>query len=60
MIVREVAAAHGGEVDVTSREGHGTTFTIRLHPAPAGGVAGATGAAESRPRDLALPAPSSQ
>ncbi|HYW22555.1 MAG TPA: HAMP domain-containing sensor histidine kinase [Terriglobales bacterium] len=30
MIVREVATAHGGRVDVDSREGHGTTFTIRL------------------------------
>ncbi|HEY7198581.1 MAG TPA: HAMP domain-containing sensor histidine kinase [Candidatus Dormibacteraeota bacterium] len=31
MIVREVATAHGGTVDVVSREGRGTTFTIRLH-----------------------------
>jgi len=30
MIVREVASAHGGRVDVASREGRGTTFTIRL------------------------------
>jgi signal transduction histidine kinase len=30
MIVREVARAHGGRVDVASREGRGTTFTIRL------------------------------
>jgi signal transduction histidine kinase len=30
MIVREVATAHGGSVDVASRVGHGTTFTIRL------------------------------
>jgi signal transduction histidine kinase len=30
MIVREVAAAHGGRVDVFSREGQGTTFTICL------------------------------
>jgi signal transduction histidine kinase len=30
MIVREVAKAHGGRVDVASREGRGTTFTIRM------------------------------
>ena len=30
MIVREVATAHGGDVEVTSRLGLGTTFTIRL------------------------------
>jgi len=30
MIVREVATAHGGTVDVASREGQGTTFTIRI------------------------------
>jgi signal transduction histidine kinase len=30
MIVREVALAHGGRVDVASRRGSGTTFTIRL------------------------------
>jgi signal transduction histidine kinase len=51
MIVREVAAAHGGRVDVASREGRGTTFTIRLpvatpEPAPAG-----------RPASRELPAP---
>jgi two-component system, OmpR family, sensor kinase len=34
MIVREVARAHGGRVDVASREGQGTTFTIRLPVAP--------------------------
>jgi signal transduction histidine kinase len=30
VIVREVALAHGGSVDVDSREGVGTTFTLRL------------------------------
>jgi two-component system sensor histidine kinase BaeS len=30
MIVREVAIAHGGTVDVASREGQGTTFTMRI------------------------------
>ncbi|HXM55936.1 MAG TPA: HAMP domain-containing sensor histidine kinase [Candidatus Dormibacteraeota bacterium] len=60
MIVREVAAAHGGQVDVASREGQGTTFRIRLRaagPEPAG--AGAGTADEPR-RDLALPAPADQ
>ncbi|WP_232323713.1 sensor histidine kinase [Catenuloplanes japonicus] len=32
-IVRDLAGAHGGTVTVTSRAGHGSTFTIRL---PAG------------------------
>ena len=30
MIVHEAATAHGGRVDVVSREGQGATFTIRL------------------------------
>jgi signal transduction histidine kinase len=30
MIVREVARAHGGDVEVRSQQGAGTTFTIRL------------------------------
>jgi signal transduction histidine kinase len=29
-IVREIVRAHGGSVDVTSREGDGTTFTVSL------------------------------
>ena len=29
-IVRNVARAHGGDVEVTSREGEGSTFTLRL------------------------------
>src|SRR5438067_4898867 len=28
-IVQQIVAAHGGSVDVTSREGDGTTFTVR-------------------------------
>ncbi len=43
-LVREVAAMHGGRVDLTSREGHGTTFTLRFpfepHAAVADGAAG--------------------
>jgi two-component system, OmpR family, sensor kinase len=42
MIVREVATAHGGRVDVASRVGQGTTFTIRIP--------------SSAPRPLPLPA----
>lgn len=38
LIVREVALAHGGDVEVTSREGTGTTFTIRLPLAPPSGA----------------------
>jgi two-component system sensor histidine kinase SenX3 len=33
-IVRHVAANHGGEVKVTSREGKGSTFTLRLPSGP--------------------------
>ena len=33
-IVRQVAQSHGGEVDVTSREGDGSTFTLRLAAEP--------------------------
>nr|MDP9020848.1 ATP-binding protein [Actinomycetota bacterium] len=35
-IVRHVATNHGGDVRVTSREGEGSTFTLRLPSAPAG------------------------
>jgi signal transduction histidine kinase len=44
-IVREIARAHGGAVEVRSADGDGTTFTVRLPargPAP-GGSPGATG-----------------
>ncbi|MFY0529222.1 ATP-binding protein [Archangium gephyra] len=36
-IVREIARAHGGSVEVRSRDAEGTTFTVRLprHPADA-------------------------
>jgi two-component system sensor histidine kinase SenX3 len=33
-IVRHVATNHGGEVDVVSREGEGSTFTLRLPAGP--------------------------
>jgi signal transduction histidine kinase len=29
-IVQEIVAAHGGQITVESREGHGTTFTLTL------------------------------
>ena len=29
-VVKEIVSLHGGEVDVTSREGRGSTFTMRL------------------------------
>jgi signal transduction histidine kinase len=35
-LVRHVCEAHGGRVSVTSREGHGSTFTLHLPAAPAG------------------------
>jgi signal transduction histidine kinase/CHASE3 domain sensor protein len=35
-IVRTIVANHGGELDVESEEGHGTTVTIRFPLAPAG------------------------
>ncbi|MBW3645453.1 MAG: hypothetical protein KY441_08120 [Actinobacteria bacterium] len=40
-IVRHVATNHGGDVRVASREGEGSTFTLRLPSAPAGAGAGA-------------------
>ncbi len=39
-IVRHVATNHGGDVRVASREGEGSTFTLRLPSAPAGADAG--------------------
>ena len=43
-IVKHVATNHGGEVSVWSREGSGSTFTLRLPPYA--GVAPATGRGE--------------
>jgi signal transduction histidine kinase len=34
-IVHAIVRAHGGTVNVVSREGQGTTFTVRLPKAPA-------------------------
>ena len=34
-IVKHICANHGGRVSVWSRQGHGSTFTISLPPAPA-------------------------
>jgi two-component system heavy metal sensor histidine kinase CusS len=33
-LAREIARAHGGDVSVESRPGEGSTFTVRLPPAP--------------------------
>ncbi|WP_061295168.1 ATP-binding protein [Herbidospora cretacea] len=50
-IVKHVAVAHGGEVSVWSKEGSGSTFTLRL---PAfGGVAVATPRTTSTPLEAA-------
>ena len=38
-VVARVAAAHGGEVVVSSQEGAGSTFTVRLPAGPGGAVA---------------------
>jgi signal transduction histidine kinase len=38
-VVRAIARAHGGDATVQSELGHGTTFTLRLGPAPALGAA---------------------
>jgi signal transduction histidine kinase len=37
-IVNEIVRAHGGRVDVVSREDQGTTFTVWLPPGMAGAV----------------------
>jgi signal transduction histidine kinase len=47
-ITREIVAAHGGEITVTSERGRGTTFTFTLPAAPAAGGDGRSGAAPAR------------
>ena len=48
-IVRDVVAAHGGTVNLSSGEGEGTTAEVRLPVAfPAAPAAAATGTAASR------------
>jgi two-component system sensor histidine kinase SenX3 len=37
-IVRHVVVNHGGEVSVSSVEGEGSTFTLRLPAAPVAGI----------------------
>jgi signal transduction histidine kinase len=46
-IAREVVLAHGGGIDVTSREGVGSNFTFTLPVAPGGAAAGPGGGAAS-------------
>ena len=41
-IVREIMAAHGGELVISSRDGHGTTMCLRFPEAKVGPVDGAT------------------
>ena len=53
-IVKHVAAAHGGEVKVWSRPGHGSTFTLRL-PRAAGGTPDDGGRAVSEASDQSRP-----
>ncbi|HSV29981.1 MAG TPA: sensor histidine kinase, partial [Candidatus Omnitrophota bacterium] len=38
-MVRQIVELHGGAITVDSAEGHGSTFTARLRPAPAQGAA---------------------
>ena len=48
-IVRRVVTNHGGEVNVRSHEGEGSTFTVRLPRAGARGAGNMGGDDESRP-----------
>ena len=55
-IVKHICANHGGDVDVWSEEGRGSTFTIRL-PAAADRSGGQTSQATSSPDHPAYPSP---
>jgi signal transduction histidine kinase len=48
-LVRAIANAHGGHVDVVSREGSGTAFTLHLPAAPASAEATAGKPVSSEP-----------
>jgi two-component system sensor histidine kinase SenX3 len=58
-IVKHICANHGGDVDVWSEEGRGSTFTIRL-PAAADRTGGQPSTATSRPDHPAYPSPTEQ
>lgn len=47
-ITKAIVTAHGGQLDVTSELGVGTTFVFTLPLSAAGGSSGAVGAAEAR------------
>jgi two-component system, chemotaxis family, CheB/CheR fusion protein len=52
-IVREIVAAHGGQLTVQSVEGHGSTFTLTL-PRPARAASGPDGAEGTRDAGMRL------
>lgn len=56
-IVKHVCHNHGGSVDVWSKEGMGTTFTLRLPSAQqvTSGASGSAGLTADRPLDAAKP-----
>jgi two-component system sensor histidine kinase SenX3 len=58
-IVKHICANHGGDVDVWSEEGRGSTFTIRL-PAAADRTGGQTNQTTSSPDHPAYPSPTTQ
>ena len=58
-IVKHICANHGGDVDVWSEEGRGSTFTIRL-PAAADRTGGQTSQTTSSPDHPAYPSPTTQ
>ncbi|TPG14079.1 sensor histidine kinase [Pedococcus bigeumensis] len=58
-IVKHICANHGGDVDVWSEEGRGSTFTIRL-PAAADRTGSQTNQVASSPDHPAYPSPTTQ